>query len=130
MSIVLNHTIVAVSDSHRGARLLADLLGLPGAEPVGPFQALRINDDLTFDFDDRRGGGPAHYAFLVDDATFDGALERGRRAGLDWGSSPGASDQKINHLRGGRGVYIRDPDGIAYEFFTADPLTGARPGQS
>jgi catechol 2,3-dioxygenase-like lactoylglutathione lyase family enzyme len=27
---------------------------------------------------------------------------------------PGASG-------GGRGVYIRDPDGIAYEFFTAVP---------
>jgi hypothetical protein len=27
----------------------------------------------------------------------------------------------MNHLGGGRGVYILDPDGIAYEFFTAVP---------
>jgi len=27
----------------------------------------------------------------------------------------------INHLGGGRGVHVRDPDGIAYEFFTAVP---------
>jgi catechol 2,3-dioxygenase-like lactoylglutathione lyase family enzyme len=30
-------------------------------------------------------------------------------------------DYQINHLGGGRGVYVRDPDGIAYELFTAIP---------
>jgi catechol 2,3-dioxygenase-like lactoylglutathione lyase family enzyme len=41
--------------------------------------------------------------------------------GLEYGSAPLLSDGQINHLGGGRGVYIRDPDGIAYEFFTAVP---------
>jgi catechol 2,3-dioxygenase-like lactoylglutathione lyase family enzyme len=31
------------------------------------------------------------------------------------------TDEQINHHGGGRGVYVRDPDGIAYEFFTAVP---------
>jgi catechol 2,3-dioxygenase-like lactoylglutathione lyase family enzyme len=30
-------------------------------------------------------------------------------------------DRQINHLNGGRGVYVRDPDGIAYELFTVIP---------
>jgi catechol 2,3-dioxygenase-like lactoylglutathione lyase family enzyme len=121
MTIVLNHTIVPVADKDRGARLLAALLGTEPGRPTGPFTPVRVNDDLTFDFDDRFGARPGHYAFLVDDAAFDRALDHARQAGLAWGSSPREADRQINHLGGGRGVYVRDPDGIAYEFFTAVP---------
>ncbi len=121
MTIVLNHTIVAVADKERGARLLADLLGVEAGKPAGPFVPVRVNDDLTLDFDDRFGGRPGHYAFLVDDATFDAALDYARRSDLEWGSAPREVDRQINYLGGGRGVYVRDPDGIAYEFFTAVP---------
>ena len=121
MSIVLNHTIVPVADKTRGAALLAALLGLQTAESTGPFVPVRINADLTFDFEDRLGARPGHYAFLVDDATFDAALAHAIQTGLAYGSAPRDADQQINHLGGGRGVYIRDPDGIAYEFFTAIP---------
>jgi catechol 2,3-dioxygenase-like lactoylglutathione lyase family enzyme len=121
VTIVLNHTIVPVGDKQRGARLLADLLGLAVGAPAGPFVPVRINDDLTFDFDDRQGARPGHYAFLVDDPVFDRALTQAQASGLAWGSAPRLIDQQINRLGGGRGVYIRDPDGIAYEFFTAIP---------
>ncbi|GAA3219174.1 VOC family protein [Dactylosporangium siamense] len=119
--IVLNHTVVPVADRHRGARLLAGLLGLEVGAPAGPFAPVRVNDDLTLDFDDRSGARPGHYAFLVDDGVFDAALAFAERSGLSWGSAPRLIDHQINHLGGGRGVYILDPDGIAYEFFTAVP---------
>jgi catechol 2,3-dioxygenase-like lactoylglutathione lyase family enzyme len=121
MTIVLNHTIVPVGDKQRGARLLAGLLGLEVGAAAGPFVPVRINDDLTFDFDDRLGARPGHYAFLVDDSVFDRALGLARQSGLAWGSAPRLADEQVNHHGGGRGVYIRDPDGIAYEFFTALP---------
>jgi catechol 2,3-dioxygenase-like lactoylglutathione lyase family enzyme len=121
MTIVLNHTIVPVADKQLGASFLADLLGVGCGAPSGPFVPVRINDDLTFDFDDRWGARPGHYAFLVDDATFDAALAYAQRTGREWGSAPRAVDYAINHLGGGRGVYVLDPDGIAYEFFTALP---------
>jgi len=121
MTAVLNHTIVPVGDKRRGAQILADLLGLEVGPPAGPFVPVQINADLTFDFDDRAGGRSGHYAFLVDDATFDLALSVAREAGLPWGSAPRLIDHQINHLAGGRGVYVRDPNGIAYEFFTAIP---------
>jgi catechol 2,3-dioxygenase-like lactoylglutathione lyase family enzyme len=121
MSIVLNHTIVPVGDKHRGAQLLSDLLGLGVQAPAGPFVPVRINADLTLDFDDRMGARPGHYAFLVDDQVFDRALDFAAQSGLDWGSAPRVIDRRINTLGGGRGVYIRDPDGIAYELFTAVP---------
>jgi catechol 2,3-dioxygenase-like lactoylglutathione lyase family enzyme len=121
VTIILNHTIVPVADAQRGAQFLADLLGLPVSPPAGPFVPVRINDDLTFDFDARLGARAGHYAFLVDDATFDRALGLAEGSDLSWGSAPRLADRQINHLGGGRGVYIRDPDGIAYELFTAVP---------
>ena len=121
MAVILNHTIVPVGDKQRGARFLADLLGLQVSEQSGPFVPVQINDDLTFDFDDRLGARPGHYAFLVDDGTFDRAFGLAVTGGLEYGSAPRLTDYQINHLGGGRGVYIRDPDGIAYEFFTAVP---------
>ena len=121
MTVVLNHTIVPVADKERSARLLAGLLDLRVGKPAGPFTTVRINDDLTLDFDDRLGARPGHYAFLVDDGTFDAVLSRTKAAGLEWGSAPRRVDHEINHLGGGRGVYVLDPGGIAYEFFTAVP---------
>ena len=121
MTVILNHTIVPVGDKERGARFLADLLGLHVSEPAGPFAPVQINEDLTLDFDDRLGARLGHYAFLVDDGTFDHALGLAVKEGLEYGSAPRLTDYQINHLGGGRGVYIRDPDGIAYEFFTAIP---------
>lgn len=58
MTVVLNHTIVAVADKDQAARLLADLLGLEVSPPTGPFVPVPINQDLTFDFDDRLALAP------------------------------------------------------------------------
>ena len=89
MTIILNHTIVAVGDKFRGTRFLADLLGVEAGAQTGPFAPVRVNDDLTLDFDDRLGARPGHYAFLVDDATFDRSLNLARTADLEYGLRPG-----------------------------------------
>jgi catechol 2,3-dioxygenase-like lactoylglutathione lyase family enzyme len=121
--ITLNHTIVPARDKRASAEFLARLLGLRVGMPAGPFLPVRINGDLTFDFDDEEPFHAGHYAFLVDDATFDAVLTRlARDPGIDYGSGPEHGwDREINHLGGGRGVYVRDPDGHSYELFTAIP---------
>ncbi|GAB2721024.1 VOC family protein [Nocardia thraciensis] len=123
MSIVLNHTIVPSTDKHAAATFFAELVGLSVGSPVGPFVPVAVNDDLTLDYDQRGRVEPGHYAFLVDDATFDAVMDRlARWPAVDYGSSPEFGwDRKINHLGGGRGVYVRDPDGHSYELFTAVP---------
>jgi len=124
MTIVLNHTIVPATDRHRSARFFADLLGLRVDDGEGPFAPVRVNDDLTLDFDDRHPFAPGHYAFLVDDATFDRAIGRLRQpdSHVEFGAGPGAGwNREINRLNGGRGVYVRDPDGHSYELFTTVP---------
>lgn len=119
--IVLNHTIVRARDKDASARFLAGLLGLDVGEPVGPFTPVRVNDDLTLDFDERQEVAPGHLAFLVDDTTFDRLLGR-LGPEVPFGSGPGNGwDRRTNELAGGRGVYVRDPDGHSYEFFTAVP---------
>ncbi|GAA3530481.1 VOC family protein [Nonomuraea rosea] len=123
MTITMNHLIVPAADRHAAATFFADLLGLRVGVPAGPFAPVRVNDDLTLDFDDRHLAQPGHYAFLVDDATFDAVLDRLRRGtSIDYGSGPmNGWDREINHLGGGRGVYVRDPNGHSYELFTAVP---------
>jgi catechol 2,3-dioxygenase-like lactoylglutathione lyase family enzyme len=123
VTIVLNHTIVRAGDKDAAARFLADLLGVEIGTPTGPFIPVQVNDDLALDFDDRHPVAAGHFGFLVDDAAFDALLERLRaRPHVPFGSGPEHGwDRRINRLAGGRGVYVGDPDGHSYEFFTAVP---------
>jgi catechol 2,3-dioxygenase-like lactoylglutathione lyase family enzyme len=121
MSMVLNHTIVRARDKQRSARWFADLFGLQVGGTIGPFAPVRINPDLTFDFDDRWDFAAGHYAFLVDDTTFDSVLKRIVSSANEYGSGPRTLDRQINRLNGGRGVYVNDADGNSYEMFTTVP---------
>ncbi len=123
VTIVLNHTIVPAADRHAAATFFADLLGLTVGRQIGPFAPVRVNADLTLDFDDRVTVVPGHYGFLVDDDTFDALLRRlARRPEVDFGSGVEHGwDHAVNQLAGGRGVYVLAPDGHSYEFFTAAP---------
>jgi catechol 2,3-dioxygenase-like lactoylglutathione lyase family enzyme len=122
VTIVLHHTIIRSRSKQRSAAFFADLLGLEVGDATGPFIPVRVNEDLTFDFDDRFGFLRGHYAFHVDDSTFDAVLDRIAGSDIEYGSGPGRGmDREINHLGGGRGVYVRDPDGHSYELFTLVP---------
>ncbi len=123
MPIVLNHTIVTARDRHVAAAFFADLLGLEVSCPAGPFVPVQVNDELTFDFDDRHGTQPGHYAFHVDDATFDRVVRYlGEHPQVEFGSGRTMGwDREIDDACEGRAVYVRDPDGHSYEFFTAVP---------
>jgi catechol 2,3-dioxygenase-like lactoylglutathione lyase family enzyme len=126
VAIVLHHTIIRSRNRERSAAFFADLLGLEVGDPTGPFVPVEVNEHLTFDFDDRFEFDAGHYAFHVDDATFDALLSRIVGSDIEYGSGPGRwMDREINHLGGGRGVYVRDPDGHRYELFTAVPTFSA-----
>ncbi|MFC6086215.1 VOC family protein [Sphaerisporangium aureirubrum] len=123
MPVVLNHMIVPAADKGVAAAFFAGLLGVPVSAEAGPFAPVRVNDELTLDFDERRRAEPGHYAFLVDDGTFDALMERlGRDPAIEYGAGPEEGwNRGINRLGGGRGVYVRDPNGHSYEFFTVVP---------
>lgn len=118
--VVLDHAIVPVSDRVTGAAFFAELLGLTVGPPAGPFVPVRVNPELTFDFDERGRVEPGHYGFLVDDAVFDAAVKwLAGRSEIAFGSGPeGGWDRRIDRREGGRRVYVLSPDGHSYELFT------------
>src|SRR5262249_7765747 len=120
MAIVLDHTIVPARDKEASARFLARILGLRYDGSVSHFAPVRVNDTLTLDFDDETEFESHHYAFKVDEAAFDEIFDRVQAEGIAYGSGPySLEDMKINHRRGGRGFYFRDPDGHVLEVLTA-----------
>jgi catechol 2,3-dioxygenase-like lactoylglutathione lyase family enzyme len=119
MTLVLNHTIVPVHNKEASAQFFAHLFGLKVEAPISHFAVVRVNDTLTLDFDDREVFEPHHYAFHVSEREFDEIFARVKEAGLSYSSDPFAQDiGHINHRRGGRGFYFRDPNGHILELLT------------
>jgi catechol 2,3-dioxygenase-like lactoylglutathione lyase family enzyme len=121
MTIELNHTIVPAYDKEASARFFARIFGLKVEPPFAGFLPVRINDRLTFDFDEDTGFESHHYAFKVSEAEFDKIFARIKAEGIKYGSGPATpDDMKTNDWNGGRGVYFRDPSGHLLELLTAD----------
>ena len=119
MAIVLDHTIVPARDQEAAARFFAQIFGLPYEGVRGHFAPVRVNEALTFDFDNREGFESHHYAFHSSDEEFDAILGRVQAAGRRYGSGPTSpEDGQINTRRGGRGFYFRDLDGHLLEVMT------------
>jgi catechol 2,3-dioxygenase-like lactoylglutathione lyase family enzyme len=120
MSVQLNHTIVWSSDKSKSARFLADILGRPAPVRFGPFEAVDLDNGVSFDFADcNEPIQSQHYAFLIDETTFDAVLERIRAKEIAHWADPGRRRAgEINHNDGGRGVYFLDPDGHFLEVIT------------
>jgi len=119
MAVELNHTIVPSHDKHSSARFLADLLGLTVGAETGPFVPVELGNGVTLDYADRRDFSEEHYAFLVDDETFDAAYQQMLDRGLDhWADPEHSQPGKINTRWRGRGVYFPDPSGHNMEILT------------
>ena len=119
MAITLNHTIVPAHDKVASATFFARIFGLTYDGPVSHFAPVQVNDTLTLDFDNREQFERHHYAFHVSDAEFDQIFAQIQAEDIPYGSGPRAlDDMQINHRRGGRGVYFRDPDDHVLELLT------------
>jgi catechol 2,3-dioxygenase-like lactoylglutathione lyase family enzyme len=120
MSVQLNHTIVWCRDRQKSATFLTDILGLPPAGRFGPFAVVELANGVSLDFHDTdKPISRQHYAFLIDEATFDQVFGRIQALGLIHWADPGQTRAgAINRNDGGRGVYFEDPDGHLLEIIT------------
>lgn len=120
MAVQLNHTIVNVPDKQESATFVAEILGVPGPTPFGPFLVVELDNGVSLDFADDHGPArPQHYAFLVTEAEFDEILGRIADRGLPYWADPGRRRPgAINHNDGGRGVYWEEPGGHFLEIIT------------
>src|SRR5436305_15304041 len=122
MTAELNHTIVPARDKPASAQFLAAILGLPVGAEVGPFVQVELGNGVTLDYMNRGDVSSQHYAFLVDDATFDAAYEKLLDRGVQTWADPDHDEPgEINTRWGGRGIYFPDPDGHNMEILTRPP---------
>ena len=119
MPIWLDHTIVPSKDKEEAARFFARIMGLSYDGLKGHFAPVRVNDQLTMDFDDSDEFISNHYAFRIGDEEFDAIFARVKAEGVRYGSGPMTADNmEINHRRDGRGFYFHSPDGHNLEVMT------------
>lgn len=122
MTVELNHTIVPSHDKRASAEYLAELLGLTVGGEVGPFVPVELGNGVTPDFANREDFSEEHYAFIVDDATFDTAYLKMLDRSVDHWADPGHTQPgEINTRWRGRGVYFPDPNGHNLEILTRAP---------
>jgi len=119
MAITLNHTIVHARDPQHTAEFLANVLGLEPPRQLRHFTILQVGptslDFIQTDEEIRQ----RHFAFLVDEATFDAIFQRIRSRGLQFWADPFRKQPgEINHWDDGRGVYWDDPNGHLIEAIT------------
>jgi catechol 2,3-dioxygenase-like lactoylglutathione lyase family enzyme len=117
----LDHTIIPARDKHCSARFFTSVFGLPEPAQTGFFLQVRLSDGRLLEFAEPGIEFPGqHFAFLVDEATFDEVLARIRRDGIaHWADPQQRLPGQINTNHGGRGVYFDDPDGHHFEALTA-----------
>jgi catechol 2,3-dioxygenase-like lactoylglutathione lyase family enzyme len=119
MTITLNHTIVPAYDKELSAQFFSEIFGLKYAGSKGHFDAVRVNETLTLDFDNVQPFERHHYAFLVGDREFEEILQRVKERDIIYGSDPWHLDDKqLNQWNGGRGFYFRDVNGHLLELLT------------
>jgi catechol 2,3-dioxygenase-like lactoylglutathione lyase family enzyme len=119
MTIILNHTIVPARNKEAAALQFAQLFELTYSGVGEHFAPVKVNDTLTFLFDDDAKFESHHYAFHVSDTEFDAIFGRVKEAALAYGSAPWSpDDRKLNKWGGGRGVYFRTSDGHLLELMT------------
>jgi catechol 2,3-dioxygenase-like lactoylglutathione lyase family enzyme len=120
MSVRFNHMMIAAHDRRASARFFSELFGLPDPEESGMFAVVRLADDALLLYAEPGIAFPGqHYAFLVDDRTFDALLERIRARGVThWADPRRRRVGEINTNHGGRGVYFDDPSGHHLEALT------------
>ena len=120
MTVQLDHTILPVHDKRASAAFLADVLGLPAPEPMGPFVAVALDHGLTIDFADADGAiRPLHFAFRVSEPQFDASFARVRDLSLQYWADPRRTRPGEIAQRGrGRAFYFEDPSGHFYEVLT------------
>ena len=120
MGVELNHTIVWCIDQVQSATLLADILGRPAPTQYGPFRVIDLDNGVSLDFYETKNEiASQHYAFLIDDESFDTVFARIRARGLTYWADPGKSQaNEINYNDGGRGFYFADPNGHLLEIMT------------
>ena len=126
-------TALYVDDMERAVRFYRDVMGLAPlstGERLSAFDAggatllLLFRRGATLDgfrwpggfIPPHDGAGPLHVAFAIDDASFEGWEAALAERGIE-------VESRVRWERGGRSLYVRDPDGHSVELVTPGTWT-------
>ncbi len=121
MGTVLDHTIVPAIDPQESVRFYTTIMGFQQGENFGPFEVVRVNQDLTLDIAQAESTLELHYAFAMDREAFDAVFDRIKTAGLTYGDGPFSSGNMRGpgKTHGAHGladsVFFHDPSGHMIE---------------
>lgn len=125
MPIIIDHITIAARNKEISMEWMARLLGVSSGPVVEPFAIVKL-DDSTLDYFDSEHAEiqMQHVALRVDDDEFDAIHRRVTEAGIDYYGHPQnprdpAKAQIYFQENGGRGFYVKDPDGHMMEIKTA-----------
>lgn len=127
MSIDFNHTILASRDAHASSLFLTEILGLEQPRRWGPFWMVTTDNGANLDYMNVEHDISAqHYAFLVDDKSFDALRDRLESRGLSYWADPKRQKPGLNDHDNGRGLYFDDLNGHLLEVITRPYGSGGR----
>lgn len=125
MPIVIDHIAIAAHDKEASMDWVARLLGVSSGPVVEPFAIVEL-DGSTLDYFDSEHAEiqMQHVALRVNNDEFDAIHRRVTEASIDYYGYPqNPSDPAKGHIyfqeNGGRGFYVKDPDGHMIEIKTA-----------
>lgn len=121
IEVRFDHVVVPAHDAKTSAEYFSEIFGLAAPVRAGPFHQVRLTDGRILDFAEPGIDFPGqHFAFLVNDSTFDRVVRLLREWGCDYWADPQRQHpEQINTNHGGRGVYFLDPSGHYLEALTA-----------
>ena len=88
MMAVLVHTIVPVRDRQESVEFYTPIFGFLDLGEMGPFWAVKVNDEFILDFRDSDDFRSIHYAFAMEPQEFETAFANIRASGFPYGDSP------------------------------------------
>jgi catechol 2,3-dioxygenase-like lactoylglutathione lyase family enzyme len=115
MAMALDHIILQVSDRDASIAFYRDILGFEYVGEREPFSVIRVAPDFAIQLAPWGSEGGEHLAFSLSRDAFAAALRRIDEAGLDYGDSFHAADNRKSpgDSEGARGpcksLYCLDP---------------------
>jgi glyoxylase I family protein len=123
--IVLDHTVLRVSDQAKSVDFYRDVLGLVHEGRAGSFEIMRVNQGFTIDLVEQAPQERIHLAFCVDRRRLETVRRQLAALAIPHGGAPHARDgSPPGATFGARGMamalYFDDPDGHILEIRSYD----------
>jgi catechol 2,3-dioxygenase-like lactoylglutathione lyase family enzyme len=126
MTVCIDHLIVPVNDARESVDFYCRVLGFTDEGKDGPFSVVRVDERFTLQLAPYGTKGGEHYAFAMDETTFEETFARLRANGIPFGdafNTVGANTGpgRESGARGmGASVYFFDPNKHLFEIRTYD----------